>query len=42
MIGELILAALALAFCGGAVIWARWSGNRVERDDPARQSRPAE
>lgn len=41
MTGELILAAVALAFCGGAVIWARWSGERVERNDPARRG-PAE
>ena len=41
MIGELILAALALTFCAGAVVWARWSGNRVERNDPARRG-PAE
>ena len=42
MIGQLILVALALAFCAGAIVWARWSRRRLERDDPARQGRPTE
>lgn len=42
MTGELVLAALALAFCAGGVVWAYWSGRRVERNDPARRGRPAE
>ena len=41
MTGELILAAVVLAAGAGAVVWARWSGDRVERNDPARR-RPAE
>ena len=42
MIGELILVAIVLSACVGGVVWARWSGDRVERDDPARRGRPAE
>ena len=42
MIGQFILAGGALAFCVGAVLWARWSGNRLERNDPARHPGPAE
>ena len=42
MTGDLILVGLALAFCAGSIVWARWSGRRVERNDPARRSRPAE
>ena len=37
MIGELILSAVVLTAGVGVVIWARWSGNRVESNDPARR-----
>ncbi len=37
----LILAAICLAFGLGVAAWARWSGNRLERNDPARRG-PAE
>lgn len=42
MTGELILSAVALAAGIGIVIWARWSGHRVESNDPAQQKHPAE
>ena len=41
MTGDLILIAVVLAAGIGVVFWARWSGDRVERDDPARRG-PAE
>lgn len=42
MIGQLTLAALALTFSIGGLVWARWSQKRLERDDPARPGHPAE
>ena len=39
--GELVLVAFGLAVPIGGVLLARWSGRRLERDDPARRS-PAE
>jgi hypothetical protein len=40
--GELILVTLGLVIPIGGVFLARWSGNRLERDDPARRRGPAE
>ena len=40
--GELILVALGMSFPVCLVLWARWSQQRLERDDPARQDGPAE
>lgn len=40
--GELILVSLGLIIPIGGVFLARWSGDRLERNDPARRGRPAE
>ena len=39
---EIILTVLGLGIPLALVIWTRWTSQKLERDDPARQDGPAE
>lgn len=42
MIGELILGVMVVVAGYGVNVWARWSAERLDRNDPARHGSPAE